>query len=245
LDKIKIFADKINKSKNIVAFTGAGASTESNIPDFRSDNGLYNKIKKSFKCSPEYMLSKSFFDINKETFFKFYRENMIFDNIEPNNVHKSLFKLEKLNKLKNIITQNIDGLHQKAGSKNIIELHGSILENYCTKCNKKYGLNFIKKNTPLPLCENCNAVVRPDIVLYEEALSESNILKSIESIKKADMLIVIGSSLLVYPAAGLIKYFSGDNFIIINKESLEADKYADLVFNEKAGYVLKETIALL
>jgi len=229
------FKQVINESNNIVFFGGAGVSTESGIPDFRSVDGLYNQ---KYKYPPEIILSHTFFMNNTKEFFEFYREKMIFENVVPNNAHFALAKLEQQGKLKAVITQNIDGLHQKAGSKNVLELHGSIHRNYCTKCGKFFGLEFTQNTKDIPLC-TCGGVVKPDVVLYEEALDEDVIKKSVEYIKNAEILIIGGTSLNVYPAAGLIDYYRGNKLILINKSETGADNKADIVIHEPIGKVME------
>lgn len=221
-NKIQILREMISESENIVFFGGAGVSTESGIPDFRSVDGLYNQ---KYKYPPETIISRSFFDLNPVEFYDFYREKLIVKNIKPNITHKVLSNLEKIGKLKAIVTQNIDGLHQLAGSKNVLELHGSILRNYCMACNKFFDENYIleSKNASsrLPLCDKCNSLVKPDVVLYEESLNQDILEKSINAIANADLLIVAGTSLAVYPAAGLINYFRGEKLVLINKTPTE------------------------
>ncbi|MCB2296132.1 NAD-dependent protein deacylase [Clostridium algoriphilum] len=229
----------IKNSTNIVFFGGAGVSTESCIPDFRSTNGLYN-IKNDFKFPPEVILSHSFFVDHTEDFFQFYKSNMIFENAIPNDAHIVLAKMEKRNKLKAIITQNIDGLHQMAGSKSVHELHGSIHRNYCMNCNKPFDSNYVlHSKTIIPKCDSCGGIIKPDVVLYGESLDMDTLECSIKSISIADTLIVGGTSLVVNPAASLIKYFKGNNLILINKSSTPYDKKADLVINDSICKVLK------
>jgi len=241
----KILETIIKNTTNLVFFGGAGVSTESSIPDFRSSNGLYN-IKNDLKFSPEVILSHSFFLRYTEDFFKFYRSNMIFSNAIPNDAHITLAKLEEKNKLKAIITQNIDGLHQMAGSKNVYELHGSIHRNHCMKCNNFFDLNYIiNSKTVVPICNNCGGIVKPDVVLYEESLDMAILESSIKAISIADTLIVGGTSLVVYPAANLIKYFNGKNLILINKSSTPYDNKATLVINDSIGKVLRTVCASL
>lgn len=226
----KEFANIIKDSSNIVFFGGAGVSTECGIPDFRSSNGLYSKkYKETF--SPETILSSSFFNKNPEIFYEFLKDNMLKYKPYPNKGHRALAELEGLGKLSAVITQNIDNLHQEAGSKNVIELHGSLLKFYCPKCLNKYSLDSIKEFDSTPLC-NCGCVIRPDIVLYEEALNDRAISESIKYISEADVLIVAGTSLRVYPAAGLIKHFKGNKLIIINKEETDYDSLADMIIKE-------------
>ena len=216
----------IKKSNNIVFFTGAGVSTECGIPDFRSEDGLYSK-KYNFKYSPEEILSSTFFKTNPDIFYQYLRENMTFSNIEPNYGHYAIAELEKRGKLKAVVTQNIDGLHQKAGSKNVLELHGSLSRYSCTKCGKTYSNKDLEKYDAVPLC-SCGGIIRPDVVLYEEMLDEETIYKSVDHIKHADVLVVAGTSLSVYPAAGFVNYFRGDRLIFINKDQTPFDERADI-----------------
>ncbi|MCI8404016.1 MAG: NAD-dependent protein deacylase [Clostridia bacterium] len=224
----------INKSNNIVFFGGAGVSTESGMPDFRSVDGLYNQ---KYDYPPETILSHTFFMNNTSEFFRFYRDKLIVKNVKPNKAHVTLEKLEKAGKLKAVITQNIDGLHQAAGSRNVLELHGSVLRNFCMDCNRAYGLETVEKSVDIPKCE-CGGIIKPNVVLYEEMLDDSIISKSVKYISEADTLIIGGTSLNVYPAAGFINYFNGQHLVIINKASTPADKKADLVINEPIGEVL-------
>ncbi len=224
----------IEKSQNIVFFGGAGVSTESGIPDFRSTDGIYNM---RYKYPPETILSHSFFMTNTVEFYDFYRNKMIFLHSEPNKAHKALASLEEKGKLKAVITQNIDGLHQKAGSKNVLELHGSVHRNYCQKCRKFYDVHKISGSQGVPKCD-CGGVIKPDVVLYEEGLDGEVIEKAVDFISKADMLIIGGTSLGVYPAAGLIDYFRGQNLVLINKSVTSVDQRADLVFHDSIGEVL-------
>ncbi|WP_027400428.1 NAD-dependent protein deacylase [Anaerovorax odorimutans] len=243
----------IDKSSNMVFFGGAGVSTESGIPDFRSENGLYNAQRK-YGHSPEEMLSHSFFVRNNEEFFDYYKNNLIYPEIKPNKAHLALAKLEEMGKLKAVITQNIDGLHQLAGSKNVYELHGSVLRNYCIDCGKFYDLEYImntnncldKKGIKslVPVCNKCGGIVKPDVVLYEEALDQQVIEGAVKAIEEADTLIVGGTSLVVYPAAGLITYFRGSNLILINRDQTTFDKRADLVIREPIGEVLGDILSI-
>ena len=226
----------ISKSDNIVFFGGAGVSTESGIPDFRSFDGLYSK---KYKYPPEMMVSHSFFRSNTEEFFDFYINKMIFLNAKPNSAHKMLAELEKEGKVKAVITQNIDGLHQAAGSQNVLELHGSVHRNYCMKCRKFYDVNFIVNSKGIPKCQ-CGGIVKPDVVLYEESLNTDVIEKAVNFIERADVLIVGGTSLVVYPAAGLINYFKGSKLVLINKSSTPMDRRADLVINDSIGKVFED-----
>lgn len=224
----------IRDSKYIVFFGGAGVSTESGVPDFRSVNGLYNQ---SYKFPPETILSHTFFMRSREEFFRFYRDKLLIQGVEPNHAHKALVKLEQEGKLKAVVTQNIDGLHQAAGSKAVYELHGSVLRNYCMKCGRFHNLEYIMDSDLVPLCE-CGGVMKPDVVLYEEGLDETIIQDSVNHIMHADTLIIGGTSLAVYPAAGLIQYFGGENLILINKSTTPMDSKADLVINNSIGKVL-------
>ena len=226
----------ISKSDNIVFFGGAGVSTESGIPDFRSVDGLYSK---KYKYPPEMMVSHSFFRSNTEEFFDFYINKMIFLNAKPNSAHKKLAELEKEGKVKAVITQNIDGLHQAEGSQNVLELHGSVHRNYCMKCRKFYDVNFIVNSKGIPKCQ-CGGIVKPDVVLYEESLNTDVIEKAVNFIERADVLIVGGTSLVVYPAAGLINYFKGSKLVLINKSSTPMDRRADLVINDSIGKVFED-----
>ena len=238
-DKIKILQKYINESNNIVVFTGAGVSTESGIKDFRSKDGLYN-IK--YKYPPEQILSHTFFQNNTEEFYKFYKDKLNCLNNKPNIFHKYLYKLEKYNKLKAIITQNIDGLHQKAGSTNVLELHGTIHKNHCLKCNKEYTAEYIfNSNEIVPKC-TCKGIIKPDVVLYEEPLKEQTIKDTIKYISNCDLLIIAGTSLTVYPASSFIHYFQGKHLVIINKDTTPLDNIADLVINDKLGNIFKELI---
>ena len=235
-EKIELLQAYINNSNNIVFFGGAGVSTESGIKDFRSKDGLYNE---KYKYPPEQILSHSFFYKNTKEFYKFYRDKLNCLNVLPNICHKYLVKLEKEGKLKAIITQNIDNLHQKAGSTNVIELHGTIYKNYCDKCHKFYPPEYIWNTKDIPKC-NCGGIIKPNVVLYEEPLNEFDILKAINYIKNSDLLIIAGTSLTVYPAASYISYFQGKHLVIINKDKTPGDNIADLVINDNLGNVFKK-----
>lgn len=226
----------IAESKSIVAFTGAGVSTESGIPDFRSVDGLYSQ---KFEYPPETIISHSFYQRKPDYFFRFYREKMLPLGFEPNITHKLLAQLELEGKLTAVVTQNIDGLHQKAGSKRVYELHGSVLRNYCTRCGKFHTAEFIKNSTGVPKC-TCGGTVKPDVVLYEESLNQDTIEKSVMAIAEADMMIVAGTSLTVYPAAGLIRYFRGNKLVLINRDATPYDNQADLVIHDSLGNVLSQ-----
>lgn len=234
----------LKESNNIVFFGGAGVSTESNIPDFRSSNGLWNE-KLRINFTPEQLVSHTFFMKYPEEFFRFYKDKLIYPDAKPNAAHIALAKLEEMGKLKAVVTQNIDGLHQAAGSKNVFELHGSVLRNYCMDCNAFYDEKFILASEGIPTCPKCGGKVKPDVVLYEEGLDESTIQGSIAAISQADTLIIGGTSLIVYPAAGLINYFKGKNLILINKSTTSADSKADLVIHEAIGKVLDEAVISL
>lgn len=238
-EKIENFQKIYDNADSIVFFGGAGVSTESGIPDFRSQDGLYSQ---QWKYPPETIISRSFFDANPAEFYRFYREKLIIKNIEPNTAHFQLAKMEEKGKLKAVVTQNIDGLHQKAGSKNVFELHGSTLRNFCMDCGAEYGIDFIaeSENSPdkLPRCAKCGGLVKPDVVLYEESLDQNVINGAVNAIKNADTLIIGGTSLVVYPAAGLIDYFRGKNIVLINKSATAGDARANLVIHESIGKVL-------
>lgn len=237
-NKIQELTNIIKNSKNIVFFGGAGVSTESGIPDFRSADGLYSS-KYDRKFSPEEILSHNFFYSHTNDFYKFYKDKMIYTKAKPNPAHIVLAQLEKMGKLKAIITQNIDGLHQMAGSKNVFELHGSVYRNYCTNCYRSYDLDYIIKSKDIPKCEICGGTIKPDVVLYGEALDNDVINGALNAIKNADTLIIGGTSLVVYPAAGFVDYFRGKNLILINKSSTQYDNKANLVINDSIGKVLK------
>lgn len=232
-NNIETFVKWISESDNIVFFGGAGVSTESGIPDFRSPDGLYNQ---KYKYPPETIISHSFYLRNPEEFYRFYKDKMIYPEAEPSITHKALAKLEKEGKLKGVITQNIDGLHQKAGSKNVIELHGSVLRNYCSRCHKFYGVDKILESDGIPRCD-CGGIIKPDVVLYEEGLNEADIDNAVNLIKEADILIVGGTSLGVYPAAGLINYYTKDKLILVNKTATPYDQRADLLIRDELGRV--------
>ena len=240
-DKIKKLSEIIKNSNNIVFFGGAGVSTESGIPDFRSANGLWSE-KLKINLTPEQLVSHTMFIKYPEEFFKFYKEKLIYPNAKPNAAHIALAKLEKMGKLKAIVTQNIDGLHQLAGSKNVYELHGSVLRNYCVNCHAFYDEKFILESKGIPTCTKCGGIVKPDVVLYEEGLDNDIINGAVRAISQADTLIIGGTSLVVYPAAGLIDYFRGKNLILINKSSTSADNKANLAIHDAIGKVLEEVI---
>lgn len=235
IDKIKQLKTMVSESNNIVFFGGAGVSTESGIPDFRSKDGLYNQ---KYKYPPEEILSHTFFIENTEEFYKFYTDRLNSLKYEPNITHFKLAELEKRGKLKAIITQNIDGLHHKAGSHVVYELHGSVLKNYCIKCHKEYSAESVFGATVIPKC-TCGGIIKPDVVLYEEPLDDNVVESAIDAISSADMLIVAGTSLTVYPASGFIRYFKGKYLVIINKDRTNYDEVANLVINDSLGNVFK------
>ena len=226
----------INESSNIVFFGGAGVSTESGIPDFRSVDGLYNQ---RFEYPPEEILSHTFFVNHTEYFYDFYREKMLALDARPNDAHIKLAQLEKSGKLSAVVTQNIDGLHQMAGSKNVYELHGSVHRNYCMSCHKFYDAEYIKNSEGIPRCE-CSGIIKPDVVLYEERINDDVVSGAINAIANADCLIVAGTSLNVYPAAGFIRYFNGKYFVLINRDKTPADSSADLVIHDSVGKILSK-----
>ena len=232
----------LQHSQNLVFFGGAGVSTESGIPDFRSVDGLYHQ---KFKYPPETMLSHTFYETHTAEFFAFYREKLIVHGAKPNPAHLRLARLEQQGKCRAVVTQNIDGLHQAAGSKTVYELHGSTLRNYCTRCGKFFPVEFIEAaggtGDGIPRCTDCGGIVKPDVVLYEEGLDEQTIENAVNAIRQADTLIIGGTSLAVYPAAGLIRYFRGDDLVIINKQPTPADAAATLLINQPIGQALGET----
>lgn len=226
----------LDESSNVVFFGGAGVSTESGVPDFRSVDGLYHQ---HYSEPPETILSHSYFVRKPEGFYRFYREKMLPLEAQPNDAHKKLAELEQAGKLKAVITQNIDGLHQKAGSKEVLELHGSVLRNYCEGCGKFYGVEAVAESQGVPRC-GCGGIIKPDVVLYEEALDDTVMYKAVNYIRNADVLIVGGTSLVVYPAAGLINYYKGSKLVLINLQPTPYDRYADLTINEKIGQVFRQ-----
>ena len=238
MSKINELQEIINSSDNIVFFGGAGVSTESGIPDFRSESGIFKSLEK-YGASPEQLVSHSYYISNTEEFYTYYKENLVFKDAEPNPAHIKLAELEKAGKLKAVITQNIDGLHQKAGSKNVLELHGSIHRNYCQICNKEYDLDYILKSRGIPRCE-CGGIIKPDVVLYEEPLNDFVLNTAVHYISDADTLIIGGTSLVVYPAAGLINYFNGSKLVLINKSETPYDGLASLVINDAIGETLSQ-----
>ena len=236
MEKIEKLKQWISESSRIVFFGGAGVSTESGIPDFRSVDGLYNQ---KFEYPPEQIISHSFFVRRPEYFYRFYREKLLPLGFEPNITHKVLAKWEEEGRLSAVVTQNIDGLHQKAGSKRVYELHGSVLRNYCQRCGKFHSAEFIKDSEGVPKC-SCGGTVKPDVVLYEEGLDGDTIEKAVSAIYQADLLIVAGTSLTVYPAAGLINYYRGNRLVLINRDATPYDRHADLVFHESLGKIFEQ-----
>ncbi len=234
--KLSLFADMVQKSRRIVFFGGAGVSTESGIPDFRSTDGLY---RMKYTVPPETILSADYFYAYPEEFYRFYRDKMLFLEAKPNAAHKKLAEWEQAGKLLAVITQNIDGLHTLAGSKNVLELHGSVYRNRCLQCGKRYPVETVVSAKGVPRCE-CGGVIKPEVVLYGEMLDERVLQKSIAALEQADMLIVAGTSLTVYPAAGLVNYYAGDRLVLVNRDETPFDSRADLVFHEKIGEVFSK-----
>lgn len=241
MNKYEILKDTIARSRSIVVFTGAGISVPSGIPDFRSASGIYNQ-KTKFNASPEEIISHSFFMKYTKEFYEFYKEKMCYPEAKPNLAHKYFADLEKKGKNVIIVTQNIDGLHQKAGSNVVYELHGNIHRNFCENCGRMFGLDYVMNSKDVPHCDACGGIVKPDVVLYEESLDEDIISRSISAIMNCDTLIIIGTSLTVYPAAGFIRYFRGSNLIVINKSSTSYDNNCDLVFNEDIIKVIENIL---
>ena len=225
----------IDASRNIVCFGGAGVSTESNIPDFRSADGIYHQ---AYKYSPEQVVSHSFFMQHTEAFYDFYKEKMMILDAKPNPAHLKLAELERAGKLSAVVTQNIDGLHQAAGSKSVYELHGSIMRNYCMDCHAFYDAQYVKQSEGIPRCEKCGGIIKPDVVLYEEGLDSETIQGAVRAIADADMMIIGGTSLVVYPAAGFIDYFNGKYLVVINKSETGRSVHADLVISAPIGQIL-------
>ena len=238
MNKTDELKEMIEESNNIVFFGGAGVSTESGIPDFRSSDGLYNQ-KNKYNYPPEYLLSRTCFNTDVEEFYRFYKDKMDLLKYEPNITHKYLKDLEEKGKLKAIITQNIDGLHQKAGSKTVYELHGTVYKNHCIKCNKEYDADYVFNSDGVPKC-SCGGIIKPDVVLYEEALPEEAFINSQKAIYNADMLIVAGTSLTVFPASGLVNLFQGKNLVIINRDETPYDSRANLVFHDSLSSIIEK-----
>ena len=234
LEGVKTLQDWIDESQYIVFFGGAGVSTESGIPDFRSTDGLYHQ---QYDYPPETILSHTFFERKTEEFYRFYRDKMLCLDAKPNPAHLKLAELEQAGKLKAVITQNIDGLHQAAGSQEVLELHGSVLRNYCTRCGRFFGVEAVKESEGIPRCD-CGGIIKPDVVLYEEGLDENVMARAVHHLRKADMLIIGGTSLVVYPAAGLVRYYQGNRLVLINKAATSLDDSADLVLSGPIGEIL-------
>lgn len=242
MDKIKELQQLIDQSNRIVFFGGAGVSTESGIPDFRSVDGLYHQ---KWDYPPEEILSGNFFFEKPDEFYRFYREKLMVSGIEPNAAHKKLARLEEKGKLLGVVTQNIDGLHQLAGSKKVFELHGTVLKNYCIKCGKFFDYDYIvssKDEYGIPRCDHCKNIVKPDVVLYGESLHSETMQGAIEALSSADLLIIGGTSLTVYPASGLINYFKGNKIVLINRDPTDGDKIANLVIHDSIGKVLDQIV---
>ena len=239
-EKRELLKTWVQESKNVVFFGGAGVSTESGIPDFRSVDGLYNQ---EYDYPPETILSHTFYLKKPEEFYRFYRNKMLFPEVKPNRAHLALAKLEQEGKVKAVITQNIDGLHQAAGSREVLELHGTVYRNYCERCGKFYSMDHILSCEGIPRC-SCGGIIKPDVVLYEEGLDDSVLSRSIQHIRNADVLIIGGTSLVVYPAAGLIDYYRGNKLVLINKSATSRDSQADLVICGSVGEALAETAEL-
>lgn len=238
-EQITKLTEILKNSENIVFFGGAGVSTASNIPDFRSSDGLFSKrLNRSF--TPEQLVSHTFFVKYPEDFYEFYKEHLVYPKAQPNDCHKALADLERIGKLKAIVTQNIDGLHQASGSKTVYELHGSVHRNYCVACHEFYDADYILQAEGIPRCRKCDSIVKPDVVLYEEGLDDDVVNGAVNAIAEADTLIIGGTSLVVYPAAGLIRYFQGKHLILINKSQTSADKHADLVIQDDIAKVMRE-----
>ena len=237
MEKVQQLQQKINAAHRIVFFGGAGVSTESGIPDFRSQDGLYHQ---QYDVPPETILSRTYFDRHPAEFYRFYRNKMICLTAKPNAAHKKLAELEQAGRLIAVVTQNIDGLHQMAGSRNVLELHGSVHRNICRSCGAVYDAEWVMMTNGIPHCDKCGGMVKPDVVLYEESLSEDVLTRSISAIASADLLIVGGTSLVVYPAAGLLRYFQGDSLVLINRDATQMDKMADLCIRDAIGAVMEQ-----
>ena len=237
MEIVQQLQQKINAAHRIVFFGGAGVSTESGIPDFRSQDGLYHQ---QYDVPPETILSRTYFDRHPAEFYRFYRNKMICLTAKPNAAHKKLAELEQAGRLLAIVTQNIDGLHQMAGSRNVLELHGSVHRNICRSCGAVYDAEWVMMTNGIPHCDKCGGMVKPDVVLYEESLSEDVLTRSISAIASADLLIVGGTSLVVYPAAGLLRYFQGDSLVLINRDATQMDKMADLCIRDAIGAVMEQ-----
>ena len=240
-DPIMTLKSWIQESDNIVFFGGAGVSTESGIPDFRSVDGLYNQ---KYDEPPETIISHSYFVRRTEKFYRCYKDKMLYPEAQPNDCHRALAKLEAEGKLRAVLTQNIDGLHQKAGSKNVIELHGTTLKNYCMSCGKAFSVEDILACEGVPKCDRCGGIIKPDVVLYEESLHDGDMEQAVSYVRKADLFIVGGTSLTVYPAAGLVDYYRGKRLVLINKSATPYDRQADLVIHDSLGKVFRQCVSL-
>jgi NAD-dependent deacetylase len=236
-EKIRQLQDIVDTHSHIVFFGGAGVSTESGIPDFRSQDGLY---RMKYRYPPEMIISHSFFMANPEEFYRFYKEKMVAPAAMPNEAHKKLAEMERAGKLDAVITQNIDGLHQKAGSRTVYELHGSVLRNYCTRCGAFFDAEYVLHAEGVPKCDKCRGMIKPDVVLYEEGLDTETVNRAVDAIRQADCLIIGGTSLVVYPAAGLIDAFHGDSLVLINKSATSRDSQADLIISAPIGEVFSK-----
>lgn len=239
---LRQLTDWIRESSNIVFFGGAGVSTESGVPDFRSQDGLYHQ---TYQYPPEMIISHSFFMQKPEQFYQFYRDRMLYPDAKPNAAHLALAKLEQMGKLRAVITQNIDGLHQKAGSKHVLELHGSVLRNHCMRCGKFFGLDAILNSSGVPHCDECGGIIKPDVVLYEEALDDAVMREALRLLAEADVLIIGGTSLVVYPAAGMIDAYRGKKLVLINRDATARDEVADLIIRRPIGAVFEEVMQAL
>ena len=239
--KLTRLKEWITQCDNIVFFGGAGVSTESGIPDFRSENGIFSAVSE-YGYRPEIILSHSFFVAHPDIFFQYYKKNLLYPEAQPNDWHMALAKLEEMGKCKAVITQNIDNLHQKGGSRTVLELHGTLYRNYCLRCGKEFSLEYVTKEEGITRCDACGGIVRPDVVLYEEGLNQQIMEDALRYIAQAEMLIVGGTSLNVYPAAGLLQYFRGTHLVVINKSSTNVDKKADLVIAENIGEVFRKVV---
>lgn len=243
MENIQKAAEFLQTAAGIVVLTGAGASTESGIPDFRSSSGLYNKPKQ-YKYPTEVLLSHSFFVEHTDIFYDYYFSNLVYENAKPNDCHKALAELEKVCRVKAVITQNIDGLHQEAGSSNVIELHGTTKRYFCMKCRKPYSLEELNRSS-VPKCCHCGGIIKPDVVLYEEPLNEKNLMNAVAETADADAMLVIGTSLAVYPAAGLLNYYRGNKLIIVNMSPTTYDSRARVIIREKAGKTMNSILSIL
>lgn len=239
MDEIARLAEIIKDSKSICVFTGAGISCPSGIPDFRSSNGLYNR-EYGYDYSPEEIISHSFFVEKPELFYEFYKSAMLYPDAKPNDAHRFLAKLEEKGKKVSVVTQNIDSLHQKAGSKNVIELHGSVERNYCVKCKRAFSLDYIVNQSGIPYCDKCGGIIKPDVVLYEEPLDNNTVERAISAIERADTVIVVGTSLVVYPAASYLRFYQGNNLVLINKSKTSYDSLAAVAINDDVVSVVRE-----